>query len=668
MEILSNANLLNISLVINLVAIVMLWLVPKHWGFKLLIPTVLLTALLTGYLAIEALVHGTITLKIDLGSFMGDVALTIDSLAAWFILIIDFTVFTGIYYGSGYLEGDQSSRPRHNLHLISLLLFHLSMLMVCMIQNSFAFLVAWEIMSITSALLVFYDHENQATFRAALNYFVQMHVSVTFLTVAFIWVFSRTGSFSFDSLRTVFASERNLWLFLLFFAGFGTKAGLIPFHSWLPQAHPAAPSHVSGIMSGVIVKLGIYGMLRVVTYMSNDFLLAGEIVLSVSVLTGLYGILNAAVHRDFKRLLAYCTIENIGIIGIGLGLGLTGLGLHSQLMVFLGFGGALLHVLNHSLFKSLLFFAAGSVYKQCHSKNMENLGGLIKRMPQTALFYLMASLAIAGLPPFAGFVSEFLLYKGLLTGIATGRIIHILLFVLVLAGLSIIGGLSVITFTKSFGTIFLGQPRSSRTEHVSEVTFKMLWPQWLILFVIFSISLFPQIYLSALLKIVEPLVPWMQDANVIENITSSVQQIGYVSLIFTGIAITLWIIRHYMKKGSAETYGATWGCGYIAGTSHQQYTGKSFSKPLGKIFSSIVMEKKEFDEIEVREIHPARRYYASHYRDFFELNIIQPMTKILISSVDYFRFVQNGRIQSYVLYGIVFILAMALLSLFKVVA
>ncbi|HPR86276.1 MAG TPA: proton-conducting transporter membrane subunit, partial [Prolixibacteraceae bacterium] len=230
--------------------------------------------------------------------------------------------------------------------------FHLSMVWVCLLQNAFAFLVAWEIMSLSSMMLVIFDGHKGKTIKAGLNYLVQMHISVVFLTIGFIWVYMETGSFSFDALSAFFSSRPNIWLFLIFFVGFGLKAGFIPLHSWLPHAHPAAPSHVSGVMSGVIVKLGIYGIFRIISFMKADYLLIGEIVISISILTGLYGILNAAVHRDFKRMLAYCTIENIGIIGIGIGLGLMGIGNNSQVLYFLGFGGALLHVLNHSLFKS----------------------------------------------------------------------------------------------------------------------------------------------------------------------------------------------------------------------------------------------------------------------------------------------------------------------------
>src|ERR1019366_6536937 len=288
---------------------------------------------------------------------------------------------------------------------------------VCMVQNGLAFLIVWELMSISSFMLVIFDHQNKRTLRAGINYLVQMHIGVLFLSAAFIWVYFSEGTFEFSAIEKFFSHHSNLWLFLLFFIGFGIKAGFIPLHSWLPQAHPASPSHISGVMSGVIVKLGIYGIFRIVLMLKQDYLIIGEIMISLSIATGLYGILNAAVHRDFKKMLAYCTIENIGIIGAGIGLAIIGMGMNNSFLLVIGLSGALLHTLNHSLFKSLLFFSSGSVYQQTHTRDMEKLGGLVHKMPQTAALFLIGSLAIGGLPPFNDFVSEFILYSAILLGI-----------------------------------------------------------------------------------------------------------------------------------------------------------------------------------------------------------------------------------------------------------
>jgi len=667
-EIFCAANLLNGTILFVLFSVCLILVLPGKFRHLPVLLAVLTTSITTGWLSAYALLYHPIELTLQFGSFAGNVLLKIDGLSAWFILIINFTVLTGVFYGLGYLKHYKVSNTILSLHWILFLFFHVSMLFVCMLQNGFAFLVVWEIMSLSSMLLVFFDHENPKTFRAALNYFVQMHISVTFLTIGFIWVYHQTGSFGFDAIQTFFHSTQNLWLFLLFFTGFGIKAGFIPFHSWLPHAHPAAPAHISGIMSGVIVKLGIYGILRMISFLTSDFLLLGQIILTLSLLTGLYGILNAAVHRDFKRMLAYCTIENIGIIGIGIGIGMIGIGINSPLMYYLGFGGALLHVLNHSLFKSLLFYSAGAVYQQSHTLNMENLGGLIKSMPRTAVLFLIGALSIGGLPPFNGFVSEFLIYNGLIAGVHTSSISQIVLFVLSLAGLSIIGGLSLLTFTKAFGTIFLGQPRTTLPHPVKEVSLLMLVPQYLIVVVMVSITLFPLGYMTLIGSILVLIHPMKTDPIILKSISDTTVRISMYSLLLVGIICGIWLLRKAVLRKRSERIDATWGCGYVTPNSRQQYTGKSFSKPLGKIFNSILIEKKQFEELDRGELFPGKKSYISHYHDFFEHNLIKPITEKMVFSANYFSFVQNGRIQSYVLYGIVFMLAMVVLSILNVMA
>jgi hydrogenase-4 component B len=667
-DISGDSSLLNGAILFSLLAFLLILTMPKRFGFLITLFSVLFTAAITSLLSFNALVNKAILLTVHFGSFAGDILIKIDGLSAWFMLIINFTVLTGLIYGSGYLKNYSPTGARMRLHWILLLYFHLSMLFVCMVQHAIAFLVVWEIMSLTSMLLVLFDYENPNTVKAAINYFVQMHIGVTLLTIGFIWAYYQTGSFGFDALNTYFSSGRNLWMFLLLFAGFGIKAGFIPFHSWLPHAHPAAPAHVSGIMSGVIVKLGIYGIFRMITFLKSDFLLLGEIVLTISILSGLYGILNAAVHRDFKRMLAYCTIENIGIIGIGMGIGLIGIGTGSPLMYYLGFGGSLLHVLNHSLFKSLLFYSAGSVYQETHTQNMENLGGLIKSMPRTGVIFLIGALAIGGLPPFNGFVSEFMIYNGLIAGLQNNNISQIILFVLSLAGLSVIGGLSVLTFTKAFGTIFLGQPRTSIHHTPKEVSSRMLAPQFVIIAVMFSIALFPQLFIRAIAGMLDVIHPFQMDSGLIDGLVDTSARVSRYSVILIGITAIIWLIRSFVLREKPARQDVTWGCGYVAPGSKQQYTGKSFSKPLGKIFNTLLIEKKQFEEVNKGEIFPEKRSYISHYQDFFEHNLIKPVTNRMVYSANYFSFIQNGRIQSYVLYGIIFILAVFLLSVFNIVS
>jgi len=618
--------------------------------------------------AIQSLTGSIFELTLSGSLVTGAIPLKIDTLSAWFILTINFTFLTGVIYGKGYMRPYHDQLGNLSLHWISYLLNHVSLLIICVIQNSLAFLIAWEIMSFTSLILIIFDFKQQKTLQAGINFLVQMHIAVVFLTIGFIWAYSSTGTFSFEGIRQFFQSRSSVFPFLLFFAGFGIKAGFIPFHSWLPYAHPASPSHVSGIMSGIIVKIGIFGILRMITLLIHDFLILGEVIFTVSILTGLFGILNAAVHRDFKKMLAYCTIENIGIIGTGIGLGLIGLGLNNQLMIIFGFGSALLHTLNHSLFKSLLFYAAGSVYQQTHTKDMEKLGGLIKQMPQTALLFLIGAIAVAGLPPLNGFVSEFVLYKGLLTGVISSDFYHTTLTVLGLAGLAIIGGASLHTFTKTFGTVFLGSPRIKLHQTPTEVNWLMRIPQFAIVLAILSIGIFPSAFFNVATSTVSSsfIQSGFSNPEILGSVSKTLTGVGRYSLVLLFLIGLVFILRNAFKRESVKTL-PTWGCGYVAPKTTMQYTGKSFTKTLGKMLSFMVIENKKYEEIKPSVVFAEHRKHSSHYIDFFETRIINRITQALTNSLNLFQFVQNGKMQQYILYGLIFIIAILLATIYQLV-
>jgi len=289
-------------------------------------------------------------------------------------------------------------------------------------------------------------------------------------------------------------------------------------------------------------------------------------------------------------------------------------------------------------------------------------------MPRTGVIFLVGALAIGGLPPFNGFVSEFMIYNGLIAGVHDNNISQIILFVLSLAGLSVIGGLSVLTFTKAFGTIFLGQPRTILHSRPKEVSLRMLAPQFVIIAVMLSIAFFPQLYIRTIAGMLDVIHPSQADPVIIDGLIDTSARVSLYSVVLVGIVAMVWIVRSIALKGKPERTDATWGCGYVAPGTRQQYTGKSFSKPLGKIFNTLLIEKKQFEEVNKGEIFPEKRSYISHYLDFFEHNLIQPITTRLVYSANYFSFIQNGRIQSYVLYGIIFILAVFLLSVFNIVS
>lgn len=627
---------------------------------------VLLNATVTSVAAVLALSGDTIDFKLNGGLVFGDIPLRIDSLSAWFILIINLTCVNGALYGIRYMKPYEEQTNNTSLHWSVFVIMHTSMLWVCSLQHGLAFLMAWEIMSIAAFLLVIFDHSKIITSRAALNYLIQAHIGVVFLTVSFIWISISEGSYDFNSIQTFFSTPDSIWVFCFFLIGFGMKAGFILLHTWLPRAHPAAPSHISGVMSGVIVKMGIYGIIRIVTYIDKELVLIGEIILVISVLTAFYGILSAAIHRDFKRMLAFCTIENIGVVGMGIGIGLIGKGIREPEIMFLGFAAALLHTLNHSLYKSLLFFVAGNVYQLTHTRNMEHLGGLIKTIPISAFFFLCGSVAIAGLPPFNGFISKYLLYSSLIEGIKVESFQLNIILIGCIAGLAIVGGISILTFTKSFSVIFLGAPRSKHKPHSGETLSLSHLPFFIALLSMLAIGLFPSFIMVPIQRIVYAIAPELPVKDTFAMISPSISNAGAASILLILLIASVYLVRSRISTSKATTYSPTWGCGYSAPNSRMQYTGKSFSKTLAKLFAFITGEQKKYSEIERNNVFPSDRSYQSSYPEFFERNIINKVSNQLLHFMNYFSFIHNGQVQMYVWYGFIFILISIVSTFFNI--
>jgi len=590
----------------------------------------------------------------------------IDKLSAFFILVVNFTVLTGFIYARGYLKPylEKKNKTEMALHYFSFLWLQISMLLVLMLRDALAFLIVWEIMALTSFILVIFESEKRETIKIGIQYLIQMHIGLAFIMLAFIWAYAQTGAaFSFDGLVVYFETHNPLGLFVIFFIGFGIKAGFIPLHSWLPHAHPAAPSHVSGVMSGVMIKMGIYGILRVLTYIHHDYLYIGLLILSVSLISGILGVTMAIVQHDFKKLLAYHSIENIGIIGIGIGLGVIGMSTNYPILTVLGFAGALLHVLNHSLFKSLLFYTAGSVYQQTHTRNIEKLGGLIKKMPKTALFFLLGALAICGLPPFNGFISEFLIYSGIFKSLHSGTLFTDVILLFSFIGLAIIGGLAVFCFTKVFSIIFLGSARTEKVNKAQEVESSMLVSDYLIGFMIIAIGLFPALFIKPLGAVV---AQFSGDVAALQSIIPVMNNISISSCVFFAFIGIIWMLRAWQQKRQPVKQEATWGCGYTgANPALHQYSATSYADNIVQLTNQIVNIKKEFKKIDEEEIFPQERVFETHSGDLFEEHLMKkPAHRILY----YFKraaVFQTGKIQHYLLYALVFLIVIFLLTLLK---
>jgi formate hydrogenlyase subunit 3/multisubunit Na+/H+ antiporter MnhD subunit len=593
------------------------------------------------------------------GSFVtGDIPIRIDALSGWFILTINFSFLTGAMYGFHYLKAYRNQTANLSLHYIVLVLIHGALISICSIQNSVAFLIAWEIMALSSFIAVIFEHQKRETLKAGINFLIQAHVSILFLTIAFIWAASRTGSFDFKSLETfskMYPSLTSLALFLVFFIGFAIKAGFVPFHTWLPYAHPAAPAHVSGLMSGVIIKIGIYGILRMILLVKSDYTIVGYIILIFSVVSAVYGVMLAILQHNLKKLLAYHSIENIGIIGIGIGLGCIGLGSGNQVLAVLGFAGAMLHTLNHSLFKSLLFYGAGNVYQATHTMSIDQLGGLNKRMPHTTFLFLIPALAICGLPPFNGFISEFLIYSGLFKGMKGVDITTLSIIIFSIFGLTLVGGLALLCFTKAFGTVFLGTARRRFAHSPDEASPGKLIPMYAIVVVMTGIGLFPQFVIQLLTRPVGLFtnfpgynLPFMQFPY-----TDTLTKIGFGALGLLILTAAIFFIRKYFTSRLPEIAGETWGCGYVAPTAKIQYTASSFVRSYRKLAEPLLSIHKHKKDVE--GIFPTHGKHETHPDDKMEEWLIRLPLLRLRHFFNRFTFLQNGNPQVYILYGVVFI-------------
>jgi len=646
-----------------------IFIVPKKSQYLLGLLLHLVVIVVTSVLAIDALFYAPAGQSQILAYVAGSpVHLVVDELSSFFVLVVNFTMLTGVLYAGGYLKPylEKKNNGEMALHYFSFLWLHISMLLVCMLRDGFAFLIAWELMSVFSFILVIFESENKQTVKIGLNYLIQMHIGLVLIMSAFIVAWVKTGAvFSFDGLTIYFAGHKPYLLFLLFFAGFGIKAGFIPLHTWLPHAHPAAPSHVSGVMSGVMIKMGIYGILRVLTYIHTDLLYIGIFILGISVFSGVLGVTLAIVQHDIKKLLAYHSIENIGIIGIGIGLGVVGVAENIPVLAVLGFAGGILHVLNHSLFKSLLFYSAGSVYQQTHTRNIDQLGGLIKNMPRTAVFFLLGSLAICGLPPFNGFISEFLIYSGMFRGLFPGDLPTDVIILFSFIGLVIIGGLAIFCFTKVFGIVFLGTPRSPKAMKAHESGGRMIFPQVLAGIVIIVIGLAPAIFLQPLNSIVSL---FTGSTPILTNAIPVMNKLSLSSGIFILFVGLLWFLRRSQQKTRQIETGPTWGCGYTgANPALHQYSATSYADNIRDLASEVVQLKKHYNSFGEDEIFPAKRTFETHSSDVFEDNLVKKPSDGLLKWFEKIAVFQTGNLQHYLLYALVFMIFIFLITLLKLI-
>jgi hydrogenase-4 component B len=645
---------------IPVIGILLVPFLRTNWKGIVSYAVVVINALISGYFAILSLSGQALSFSFAGSIVTGIIPLRIDALSGWFILIINLVFLTGGFYGLMYMKAYKEQVNKITLHSISFLLLHSAMVSLCAIQNSFVFVIAWEIMALTAFMLIIFESEKIATIRAGLNFLIQSHISILFLIIGFIWVAHKTGSYDFRAIHEYASSisgASSLALFLVFFLGFAIKAGFVPFHTWLPYAHPASPAHISGILSGVVIKIGIFGVLRMLLLIPTDFYSLGFIILILSLISGLYGVMLAIVQHNLKKLLAYHSIENIGIIGIGIGLGCIGLGSDNQILVTLGFAGALLHTLNHALFKSLLFYTTGNVYQAAHTVDIEKLGGLAKRMPQTAALFLIAAIGISGIPPFNGFISEFIIYSGLYNWIGEATLAPLIVGIFTMPGLVLIGGFAMLCFTKAFGVVFLGNERHPLPETCREVNFIRLLPLYLLASLIVLIGIFPGYFIQILNGPTSLFSgnDLLATVSLQGNLVSLLQSVSRAMWIFILVILVIFVVRKYSLSRRQVDVRTTWGCGYAAVSAKQQYTASSFVRTYTKLFQFVLQIEK--DEKEVQGVFPGKSEYKTHPYDKVEKWLIDKPLKANKTFMGRFLFLNNGKLQLYILYGIIFILS-----------
>lgn len=625
---------------------------------------------------IFAVLHGVNTSAIvEMGLPDLPFHLRLDPLAGFFLSVIGLLAFFVSIYSIGYVKGFSANRSIVRF-VIFYSLFIVGMLLVVLADDAFFFLVAWELMAASSYFLVMYEDDKAENRRAAYLYLVIAHVGAIAILLSFGVMaglangFESFQGYTFASMRaTTYPVGWATVSFFLSFFGFAAKAGVIPLHVWLPEAHPVAPSNVSALMSGVMLKASIYGIIRI----TFDFLKVypwwwGGIVLSLGLISAVLGVLYALMQHDLKRLLAYHSVENIGIILIGLGLAMLFTSFHLPVLAALALIAALYHTLNHAMFKGLLFMGAGAVLHATHERNMEEMGGLIHVMPWTAAFFLVGCVSIAALPPFNGFVSEWLTFQAFLLSPALHRPILSLLIPLGAALLALTGALAAACFVKAFGVTFLGHWRGHNPiQRVSEVDWSMRLGMLLAATTCFGLGIFPTAVINWMDILAENLVGG--------KIATTAGKFGWMWLtpyaherasysafnVFIGILVVVLVtyLLLHAKRTPIRRVPA-WDCGFSRTTSRMQYNATSFAMPIRRIFGFVFNIREESEAVQpVRHpAYPEKLRYRLRVRDRFWTWLYEPIGNVAFFIARMVGNLQQGRIQVYLIYSFVTIIVL----------
>jgi hydrogenase-4 component B len=581
----------------------------------------------------------------------------IDGLSAIFLVPIFLVSLLGNVYGLGYWK--QTEHPRNGRKLR---LFYgtmtAGMALLVIARNSILFLFGWEIMALSAFFLVTTEDDDNKVREAGWLYLVAAHTATLCLFAVFALLHHVHGSFALAPLNpAALPSGTAAAIFVLALAGFGLKAGIMPLHVWLPSAHAAAPSHVSAFMSGVLIKMGIYGLVRVTSILGDPPLYWGAVLLGLGVVSGVLGVAFAIGQHDLKRLLAYHSIENIGIIVMGIGLAMIGRSLGRADWVILGMSGSLLHVWNHALFKALLFLSAGSVIHSAHTREIDHLGGLAKLMPWTSLCFLAGSVAICGLPPLNGFVSEFMIYLGLFATLVPAGGPSYAAAAFAAPALALIGALAVACFVKVYGAVFLGSARSEHARHGHESPLSMLAPMVVLVALCFLIGLAPLSVASVLRQGVSAWAPAIDLSSPRLVELAPLGQITNMGLLLIASLASIAAVFWTRLRRTVVDADATWGCGYLAPSSAMQYTASSFAQMLVGLFGWVLRPRSH--KPRDLALFPRTAELHTDVPDVVLDEAVLPTFRFWARVFSWFRILQQGNVQIYLLY--IFLALIALL-------
>ena len=604
-----------------------------------------------------------IMLRLTWDASAGAFSVGIDALSAFFLLPVLGLSALAAVYGGDFMYACRGKKSLGGAWFF-FNVFVTGMILVIVARTAFLFLFAWEAMSLAAFFLVTFEDEKAEVRRAGWIYLVATHLGAAFLFLTFLLIARHAGSLEFAGFHTgpaMSAGSAGL-IFLLALIGFGAKAGFVPFHVWLPEAYPAAPAHVSAVMSGAMSKLGFYGIMRVLTFLGPLAPWWGLTLAGLGLLTALVGISLSLHQRDMKRVVAYSSVENMGLIGLALGVGLWAQAVnHLPVVAALALTAGLLHIWNHALIKALMFLAVGSVELGAGTRDLEKLGGLAKRMPWTAAAMMAGALAIAALPPLNAFVGKWLLYLSLMKcGLVTngGSSLTALLSVGLLA---LIGGLTAVSFVRLTGIVLLGSPRSEAAKYARESSRWMLWPMQILVLLCIAMAVMPQEAMRLLRNTLENVLGQQSGSTLREfkSLAAPLREVGEINawiLLAVGSgAIVVWA----WSRRAARAEEPTWGCGYAMPTVRMQYTGRSFSQMLAEHVLPRFLRPRTMRQTP-QGLFPTTSDFEAASPDPVAEKVYEPFFRRWADRCSRLRILQQGNIHVYLIYiAVTVVLALA---------